>query len=73
MSKSNIDQNHLSHFRDSAPGRAAGVIGDPIDLPAAISHLRHEFAYRLPAQLTDEDHAEVVDLLATLARLIGDE
>jgi hypothetical protein len=65
-------QNHLSHLRDSAPGPAS-VIGNPIDLPAAITHFGREFADTFPAQLTDEDHAEVMDLLATLARLIGDE
>jgi hypothetical protein len=64
--------NHFSS-RESAPGRATGVVDDPMDLPAAISHFRHDFADTFPAQLTEEDHAEVMDLLDTLARLIGDE
>ena len=66
-------QNHLCHSRDSSSALAADVMGDLIDPPAAITRFRHEFAETIPAQLTDEEHAEVIDLLATLATLIGDE
>jgi hypothetical protein len=64
--------DHMHHLRDSASGRAAGTIGEAVDLPAAMTQFRHEFADAFPAQLTDADHAELQSLLVTLERLIGD-